>query len=84
MVFLVKVLLPWNKCLKNADISILSNFLVTLFHFFLNIKKFAKYYLSIYLNRGEKPGIGMEWNVGIFAQRAMVDQAREASATRET
>ena len=35
-----------EQCSKNADISILSNFLATLFpNFFLNFEKFAKCYL---------------------------------------
>ena len=34
MAFLVKALFRWNKCSKNADISILGNFLATFFDFF--------------------------------------------------
>ena len=40
MAFLVKALSRWNKCSKNADISILSNFLAIFSNFFLDIEKF--------------------------------------------
>ena len=40
MAFLAKALFRWNKSLKNADISILSNFLAIFFGFFLHIEKF--------------------------------------------
>ena len=34
MAFLVKALFPWNECSKNADISVLSNFLAIFFGIF--------------------------------------------------
>ena len=40
MAFLVKVLFRWNECSKNADISVLSNFLALFLNFFLYIEKF--------------------------------------------
>ena len=40
MPFLAKALFQWNESSKNADISILSNFLAISFEFFLHIKKF--------------------------------------------
>ena len=40
MAFLVKALFRWNKCPKNADISVLSNFLSFFLNFFLDIEKF--------------------------------------------
>ena len=43
MPFLVKALFRWNECSKNADISVLSNFLATFFNFF---SIFIKYYLN--------------------------------------
>ena len=45
MAFLVKALFQWNECSKNADISILSNFLAIFFDFFFDIEKFYQYYL---------------------------------------
>ena len=39
MAFLVRVLFSLNECLRNADISILTSFLVTFLQFFLNIEK---------------------------------------------
>ena len=47
MTFLVKALISWNKCSKNADISSLSNFLANSFQFFFSISRnFAKYCLQ--------------------------------------
>ena len=40
MAFLAKALFQWNKSSKNADISILSNFLAIFSDFFLRIEKF--------------------------------------------
>ena len=42
MVFLVKTLFRWNKYSKNADISVLSNFLAIFSNFFLHIEKFCQ------------------------------------------
>ena len=40
MAFLVKALSRWNESSKNADISVLRNFLAIFFEFFLDIEKF--------------------------------------------
>ena len=46
MAFLVKSLFRWNKCSKNANISILSNFLAMFLKSFFSISRnFTKYYL---------------------------------------
>ena len=45
MAFLAKALFRWNKSLKSADISILSNFLAIFFGFFSISRNFTKYYL---------------------------------------
>ena len=46
MAFLVKALFRWNVCSKNADISVLSNFLAIFFKYFSRYREiFAKYYL---------------------------------------
>ena len=42
MAFLAKALFQWNKSLKNADISILSDFLAIFSDFFLHIEKFYR------------------------------------------
>ena len=46
MAFLKKALFSWNECSKNADISILSNFLAFFPIFFSISRHFAKYYLQ--------------------------------------
>ena len=40
MTFFVKALFQWNESSKNADISILRNFLAIFSNFFLDIEKF--------------------------------------------
>ena len=45
MAVLTKALFSWNKCSKNADISILSNFLAIFPNFYSISRYFAKYYL---------------------------------------
>ena len=40
MAFLVKALFRWTECSKNADISVLSNFLTIFVNFFLDIEIF--------------------------------------------
>ena len=46
MAFLVKALFRWNECSKNADISVLSNFLAIFFRILFSISRnFTKYYL---------------------------------------
>ena len=45
MAFLVKALFSWNECWKNADISILSNFLAKFSNFLSISRNSAIYYL---------------------------------------
>ena len=45
MAFLVKALFWWNECSKNADISILSNFMAIFQNFFSISRNFTKYHL---------------------------------------
>ena len=42
MAILVKDLFRWNEYSKNVDISVLSNFLVIFFDFFLHIEQFCQ------------------------------------------
>ena len=52
MAFLVKALFRWNKSLKNADISVLRNFLASFSIFFSISRNVTKYYLPNFRSIG--------------------------------
>ena len=76
MAFLVKDLFSWKDCLKNADISIFSKFLVSFFPIFFSMSKnFSEYYLHA--------NFQTNWTFKRKRQMASKSQAQSGLTTRQ-